>query len=119
MMRYPGVGQELSCFIPLDSGSHHDHVDLLARLYHPRISRHARRLEKPTSTHAVLGHRHASPLSGPQDVGRIDALESCRRHLMALETIAQGGLLEYPCPHRVAGQRRHCFFACARKRRPV
>ena len=60
MMRNPGVGQEMSCFIPLDSGSHHDHVDLLARLHHPRVSRHARRLEKPTSTHAVLGHRHAS-----------------------------------------------------------
>ena len=88
-MRYPGVGQEISCFISLDSGSHHDHVDLLARLHHPRFSRHARRLEKPTSTHAVLGHRHASPLPGLQNLGRIDPLEPRGRHLMAAEALTQ------------------------------
>src|SRR5918992_5602824 len=98
MMRYPGMGQEISFFISLDSGSPHDHVVLLASLHHPRVSRYARRLEKPASTHAVLGRRHASPLSGPQNLGRPVPLEPRGCHLMALETVAQGGLLEYPCP---------------------
>jgi len=65
MMHDPGVGQEIACFIPLDSGSHHDRLDLLARLHHHRLSRDAWSLEKPTSPHAVLDHRHVSPLSGP------------------------------------------------------
>ncbi|MGI9450531.1 MAG: hypothetical protein ACR2QH_07855, partial [Geminicoccaceae bacterium] len=65
MMNALSMGAGIFLFIPLDSGSHHDHFDLLASLHHHRFSRYAWRVEKPTSAYAVLGRGHASPLSGP------------------------------------------------------
>src|SRR3954452_1634184 len=88
---------------PLQGMVCYDCGHLFASVRHDPFSRYARCLETPSPSRALLAHRHASPLSRAENIGRAGPLDSELDHGLAFSPCAQGGLLEYPSAAGVVG----------------
>src|SRR5215471_7245354 len=79
------------------------HSDLSASVRHTAVSRYARPVERASPSHPVLAHRHASPVSGAENLGRTGSLDAGLDYRLALPPRAQSRVLGGPCAGGMVG----------------